>query len=145
VWLQPTGWRVRADALAKADEVDAESRQLVEQQYQVCGELAAQVLVVDHRGSRTSSRRAFLDAVGASVFALPRVRRVPSAALPTLLTVAAARRITASSVVSSEPKKYSGAVVPYPDVLLASPTMSAYYLHDLGSSDRYTPRISMRG
>ena len=31
-------------------------------------ELAAQVLVVGHHGSRTSSRRAFLDAVGVSVF-----------------------------------------------------------------------------
>ena len=31
-------------------------------------DLASQVLVVGHHGSRTSSRRAFLDAVGASVF-----------------------------------------------------------------------------
>jgi len=31
-------------------------------------DLAAHVLVVGHHGSRTSSRRAFLDAVGASVF-----------------------------------------------------------------------------
>jgi hypothetical protein len=51
-------------------------------------ELAAQVLVVGHHGSRTSSRRAFLDAVGASVF-----------------------------VVSSGPKTYSGVVLPDADVI----------------------------
>jgi competence protein ComEC len=51
-------------------------------------ELAAQVLVVGHHGSRTSSRRAFLLAVGASVF-----------------------------VVSSGPKKYSGVTLPDPDVV----------------------------
>jgi hypothetical protein len=51
-------------------------------------ELAAQVLVVGHHGSRTTSRRAFLDAVGASVF-----------------------------VVSSGPKKYSGVVLPDADVI----------------------------
>lgn len=51
-------------------------------------ELAAQVLVVGHHGSRTSSRRAFLDAVGAGVF-----------------------------VVSSGPMKYSGVTLPDPDVV----------------------------
>jgi competence protein ComEC len=51
-------------------------------------ELAAQVLVVGHHGSCTSSRRAFLDAVGASVF-----------------------------VVSSGPKKYSGLTLPDPDIV----------------------------
>ena len=51
-------------------------------------ELAAQVLVVGHHGSRTSSRRAFLDAVGASVF-----------------------------VVSSGPKKYGSVVLPDPDIV----------------------------
>ena len=54
-------------------------------------ELAAQVLVVGHHGSRTSSRRAFLDAVGASVF-----------------------------VVSSGPKKYRGVVLPDTDVIANS-------------------------
>jgi beta-lactamase superfamily II metal-dependent hydrolase len=51
-------------------------------------ELAAQVIVVGHHGSRTSSRRAFLDAVGASVF-----------------------------VVSSGPKKYSSVVLADADVI----------------------------
>jgi hypothetical protein len=51
-------------------------------------ELAAQVLVVGHHGSRTSSRRAFLDAVGASAF-----------------------------VVSSGPKKYSSVVLSDADVI----------------------------
>jgi hypothetical protein len=32
----------------------------------LCGELAAEVLVVGHHGSETSSRQAFLNAVGAS-------------------------------------------------------------------------------
>jgi beta-lactamase superfamily II metal-dependent hydrolase len=51
-------------------------------------ELAAHVLVVGHHGSRTSSRAAFLDAVGASVF-----------------------------LVSSGPKQYGGVALPDADVI----------------------------
>jgi competence protein ComEC len=51
-------------------------------------DLAAHVLVVGHHGSRTSSRRAFLDAVGASVF-----------------------------VVSSGPVRYGSVVLPDADVI----------------------------
>ena len=50
--------------------------------------LAADVMIVGHHGSRTSSRRAFLDAVAASVF-----------------------------IVSSGPFKYSGVTLPDPDVI----------------------------
>jgi hypothetical protein len=51
-------------------------------------DLVAQVLVVGHHGSRTSSRRAFLDAVSASVF-----------------------------IVSAGPTKYGSVVLPDADVI----------------------------
>jgi hypothetical protein len=51
-------------------------------------ELAAQVMIAGHHGSRTSSRRALLDAVGASVF-----------------------------VVSSGPTKYGSVVLPDDDII----------------------------
>lgn len=52
------------------------------------GDLAAGVMVVGHHGSKTSSRKAFLDAVGASVF-----------------------------IVSSGPTKYDSVKLPDPEVM----------------------------
>ena len=79
-----------AQAGARADPSTAPDPKSIEGALLACcvSDLAAQVMVVGHHGSRTSSRKAFLDAVGASTF-----------------------------IVSSGPKKYGTVTLPDMDVV----------------------------